>query len=200
MEFIPYLEEINMISEIEEWITRVVPEKLHAWQSEGIDVVPISINISPDSFKNRDFIENIAININGVDPSLISLEIVERLFLDNPTYTGEILNTLKSRGFRVYMDDFGTGYPSLSYLSNLPIDCIKIDISFIKKMVKDSNTRAIVKAIILLAKELDIKTIAEGAETEEQLNLLKEFGCDYIQGFLFSKPLPEEEFVKLLKQ
>ncbi len=199
MEFIPYLEETGMISEVEEWLTGFVPSRMVRWKKKGLKLVPISLNISPSSFKNRDFIESLRFNINGIDPGFISLEIIERVFLDNIAYTKDILSKLRSQGFKIYMDDFGTGYSSLSHLSNTPIDCIKIDISFIRKMTQDTNTKAIVKTIITLANELNISTIAEGVEKKEQLEMLSEFGCTYIQGFIFSPPLPEEEFIKLLK-
>jgi EAL domain-containing protein (putative c-di-GMP-specific phosphodiesterase class I) len=109
-----------------------------------------------------------------------------------------ILNFLKETGFNLSIDDFGTGYSSLSYLADLPFDNLKIDISFVRKMLTERHSRYIVETIIYLSKRLNMKSIAEGVETEDQLALLKKLGCDYIQGFLFSKPLDEKKFEKLL--
>ncbi len=198
-EFIPYLEEIKMISEIEDWTTSYIPEKIKEWKNEGMNIVPISINISPDSFKNESFAETISSKTRGVEPYFINIEIVERLFLESNDKIKNVLYLLKNKGLSISMDDFGTGYSSLSYISNLPIDYIKIDISFTRKIMTNAVTRAVVKSIISLAKDIGMKTIAEGVETKEQLDLLKRMGCDYIQGFLLSKPLEEETFKKLLK-
>ncbi len=199
LDFIPYLEEIGLVQKVEEWSIGAVPQTIKRWMGMGLQPVSISLNISPDSFKNRDFVATLLSKIEGIDPSLITVEIIERLLLEDSVYTRDVLHTLRQQGIKVSMDDFGTGYSSLSYLSSLAIDFIKIDISFIRKMLRDKNTRAVVKTIILLSKDLEMKTIAEGVEKMEQLALLREMGCDYAQGFLYSKPLPEEEFVELLK-
>ena len=200
MEFIPYLEETGMISAVEDWIIKEVSKKQKQWMGKQIQPVPISINISPISFSRKDFVENFLSNIKatGADPKLINIEIIERLFIEDIGSSRYILNVIKQHGFRFAIDDFGTGYSSLSYLPSLPIDYIKIDISFVRKMMEDGNTRAIVKTIISLSKDINMKTIAEGVETKKQLELLKTLGCDYIQGYLFSKPLPEDEFEKML--
>ncbi len=199
MEFIPYLEETGMISHVEDWIVKEVSRKQKQWEEKGIKPIPISINISPTSFSRKDFVENFlsSIKATDADPKLINIEIVERLFIENLENSKQMLNNLKQNGFHISIDDFGTGYSSLSYLTSLPIDYIKIDISFVRKMMEDANTKAIVKTIISLSKDINMKTIAEGVETEAQLELLKTLGCDYIQGYLFSKPLPENEFEKM---
>ncbi len=201
MEFIPYLEESGTMTEVENWIIQEIAEKQKSWEKENLKPIPISINISPTSFEKKNFVANFISNIKAFDiePTLIKIEIIERLFIENLNRSRQILNTLKQYGIKIAIDDFGTGYSSLSYISSLPIDFIKIDISFIRKMMTDTKTRSIVKAIILISKELSMKTIAEGVEASEQLDLLKEFGCDYAQGYLLSKPLPETEFKKILK-
>ncbi len=200
MEFIPYLEETGMISAVEDWILEKVSSKQKQWKEKKIKPIPVSINISPASFTRKDFADNLISNTMALDadPKLINLEIIERLFIDNTDYVNSTLNRLKQHGFKFSLDDFGTGYSSLSYLSSLPINYLKIDISFIRKMLSDSNTKAIVKTTISLSKDLNLKTIAEGVETKEQFDMLKSMGCDYIQGYYFSKPLPEEEFEELL--
>ncbi len=201
MEFIPFLEQSGMITKVENWILGEVASKIKTWSDMGLNVVPVSVNISPASFGDPHIKDNIeaVLGKNGVEPGLFNFEIVERTFIDNLEYSGRLLHDLKEKGFGLSIDDFGTGYSSLSYLTNLPFDTIKIDISFVSKMLSDTNFRYIVETIIYLSKKLNMKSIAEGVETEEQLELLKKLGCDYIQGFLLSRPLEEEKFEKLLK-
>ncbi len=201
LEFIPYLEETGIITRVEEWIVKEVARKQKEWERSGIEPIPVSINISPESFSKQDYIRSMIDKVKeeSVKPGLISVEIVERLFIKDLEGSKKILNNLKESGVKIAIDDFGTGYSSLSYISTLPIDFVKIDISFVRKMLEDSTTKAVVKTIISLCKDIGIKTIAEGVENKKQLDMLKGFGCDYVQGFLFYKPLPEDEFDKLLK-
>ncbi len=200
MKFIPFLEQNGMITETESWIIGELASKMKQWTDEGLNVVPVSVNISPISFKNLHFKDNITaiINKNKINPKFFIFEIVERTFIENFEYSLMILNFLKESGFNLSIDDFGTGYSSLSYLADLPFDNLKIDISFVRKMLTEKHSRYIVETIIYLSKRLNMKSIAEGVETEDQLTLLKRLGCDYIQGFLFSKPLNEKEFKKFL--
>ncbi len=195
-EFIPLLEETRSIIHLEEWITAETLKNLKEWKDRFPATVPISINISPFSLSKMDFVENILSSISdfGVTPELLNIEITERLFLENLEYSKEILKTIKHRDIKISIDDFGTGYSSLSYLTQLPVDFIKIDISFIRQITHDSRTKAVVKAVVYLAKELNMKTIAEGVETKEQLQVLEKIGCDYAQGFALSKPVSKEEF------
>ncbi len=200
MEFIPFLEESGTISEVEDWLIEEVSKKQAEWKNSYAVSLPISINISPTSFEKYDFADKFISNTKSLnlDPNLINIEIIERLFIEDIKNSQSALDELKKYGFRLSIDDCGTGYSSLSYLSSLPIDYIKIDISFIRKMLYDNNTKSVVKTVIALAKDINMKTIAEGVEKKEQFELLKEFGCDFIQGYLFSKPLPEKEFEELL--
>ncbi|MHB8232299.1 MAG: bifunctional diguanylate cyclase/phosphodiesterase [bacterium] len=200
MEFIPFLEQSGIIKEVENWIIDEVASKIKTWLNKGLNVVPISINISPVSFGSVNLKDNIAraLERNGVNSEFFTFEIVERTFIENFEYSVALLNFLKKKGFSFSIDDFGTGYSSLSYLADLPFDNLKIDISFMKKMLTEKHSRYLVETIIYLSKKLNMKSIAEGVETEEQLALLKSLGCDYIQGFLLSKPLEEENFEKLL--
>jgi EAL domain-containing protein (putative c-di-GMP-specific phosphodiesterase class I) len=201
MEFIPFLEQSGMITKVENWIFGEVASKIKIWSDRGLNVVPVSVNISPASFGDphiKDIIEA-AFGKNGIAPDLFNFEIVERTFIDNLEYSGKLLSYLKGKGFGLSIDDFGTGYSSLSYLAELPFDYLKIDISFVRKMLLDKHSRYIVETIIYLSKKLNMKSIAEGVEAEEQLELLKELGCDYIQGFLLSEPLEETKFEKLLE-
>lgn len=125
----------------------------------------------------------------------LTIEITERIFINDPEYTMQILSDIKRMEYppKIAIDDFGTGYSSMSYLRDLPIDIVKIDKAFIKDMIKDKKSLAIVETIVELAKKLEKITLAEGVETVEQFDILKTVGCDFVQGFLFSKPLPEKE-------
>ncbi len=201
LEFIPFLERTKMISSIEKWVVNKVLSTITGWKKAGLDVVPVSINISPSSFNNFNFAKDILFIIDkyNIEKNLINIEIIERLFLENMEYVKRTIRTLKKYGLSFSIDDFGTGYSSLSYLAKLSVDYVKIDISFVREMLKNDNTRAIVETIVYLTKRLKIKTIAEGVEENEQLEFLKNIKCDFIQGYLFSKPLPEDEFEKLLR-
>jgi len=200
MEFIPFLEQSGIITEVEKWLIGEVASKIKLWLDNGLKAVPISVNISPVSFGSASLKGNITdiLNKSGVRSEFFTFEIVERTFIENFEYSVALLNFLKEIGFGLSIDDFGTGYSSLSYLADLPFDNLKIDISFVRKMLTDKHSRYIVETIIYLSKKLNMKSVAEGVETEEQLALLKTLGCDYIQGFLLSKPLDEENFKKLL--
>ncbi len=200
MKFIPILEETGLIRDVEKWIVEEVCRQLNSWEKNGFKLVPVSINISPVSFKKENFMEYL-INIPKeykIDPYLITFEITENSFIDNFETAVNLLKKIKELGFKISIDDFGTGYSSLSYLRKIPADILKIDISFIKDIVDDPYDLAVVETIINLSKNLDMETIAEGVETEEQLFLLKEIGCDMVQGYLLSKPLPSEEAEKFI--
>ena len=200
LEFIPYLEETGMIRPIEDWILDTIIEKQKS--SKIFKNIPISINVSPVSFGRSSFIYNLAslIKKHNANASLINLEIIERIFIERFEETKRSLELLRGEGFGISIDDFGTGYSSLSYLYQLPVDYLKIDISFIRAMISDSKAASIVKNIIAISKDLKIKTIAEGVEIENQLKILREMGCDYVQGFLLSRPLPEEKFTRFISQ
>ncbi|RZD16401.1 MAG: EAL domain-containing protein [Candidatus Acididesulfobacter guangdongensis] len=197
-EFIPELEKTALILDVEDWLVEETAKKLRTWKDSGLNIAPVSINISSLTFEKKNLDKLIQKNLNKYDihPSFINVELIERVFLKESNY--DTLNALRDMGIKISIDDFGTGYSSLSYLRYLPIDIIKIDISFIRNLQNSDKDFAIIDAIIFLANKLDIQTVAEGVETEAQLNILKLLGCGSIQGFLFSKPLPEEELVKLL--
>ncbi|MGC8616211.1 MAG: EAL domain-containing protein [Desulfurella sp.] len=196
LEFIPFLEETGLILNVEEWLKNEIAQSISLRKNK----IPISINISPISFKQKRFIDEIAsiINLYSIDPSLIVIEMLERTFIEDLPYYKVFLNSLKSYNIKLALDDFGTGYSSLSYLSELPFDYIKIDISFVRKMLFDSKAKSIVETIIYLSHNLGIKTIAEGIENKEQLDMLEKLGCDAMQGFLLSKPITKEEFDRLI--
>ena len=170
-------------------------EKIKEWK------IPISINISSQSFKSLDFLKllNHFKEILSQYPYFLELEITEHTLIENLEITKDIIKNIKSFKIKISLDDFGTGFSSLNYLKDFPIDTIKIDISFIKDLVKDTKTYFIVENLINLCRSLNIKVIAEGVKTEDQFKLLKKLKCDYVQGYFLSKPLSEEEVKTLLK-
>jgi EAL domain-containing protein (putative c-di-GMP-specific phosphodiesterase class I) len=166
----------------------------------GHPVVPVSVNLSPIQFRQKDMavmIEKI-IRENGFYPSLLTLEITESAFMHDIEFTHSVLENLKNIGVSISIDDFGTGYSSLAQLKRFPLDNLKIDMSFIREIATDPDTASIVTAIINMAHTLNLKTIAEGIETEEQWKILRLLRCDMGQGFYLSKPLPPEEMEKIL--
>ena len=164
--------------------------------------VPISINISAAHFIKKDWIKTIEETIQeaGIRPNDLEFEITESSFLDNEKIAKNTMCSLRDMGIKISLDDFGKGYSSLSYLAQFPFDVIKIDKSFIQNMFQSNQDLFIVKSIIYLAKGLQMKVVAEGVETIQQLNMLKEEECHQIQGYLFSRPVPVEEFEKLLQK
>src|SRR4030042_339134 len=198
--FIPVLEDTGMIIEVCEWILRTALRQIKEWQDKGYPVVPVSVNLSLIQFRQKEMIEMVkkAIKEFGVHPSLLTLEITESAFMQDIEYTNSVINTVKDIGISISIDDFGTGYSSLAYLKRFPIDNLKIDISFIREITTDTDTASIVTAIIAMAHTLNLKTIAEGIEPEEQRKSLRLLRCNMGQGYYFSKPLPAEDAEKLL--
>lgn len=199
--FIHVLEETGMIVEVGDWVFESVVRQLTAWRDQGYPVVPVSFNLSMIQFRRKDLVEKIrrTLAASGLDPALLTAEITESAFMEDIEYTGAVLVELRKMGLSISIDDFGTGYSSLSYLKKLPVDNLKIDISFIRELGKDPDAEAIVSAIITMANALNLKTIAEGVETELQWQALRLLRCDTIQGFYFSPPLPADGLADLLR-
>ncbi len=194
--FIDYLENSRFLRTFENIILDTVKEDIEDFKN--IKQIPISINISAKSFREDYFLEKLLYFCKNTDAYI---EITERLILDNPQRVIDFINRLKAEtNSKIEIDDFGTGYSSLSYLKQINADILKIDISFVRSMVNDPRDAILVKNIITIAKDLGMKTIAEGVETEEQESMLRNKWCDYAQGFLYSKPLPKQEFIKLLEK
>jgi diguanylate cyclase (GGDEF)-like protein/PAS domain S-box-containing protein len=200
--FIPVLEDTGMIIEVGEWILREAMRQVKEWQNNGYPVVPVSVNMSLVQFRQKDLAGMVKkiMKDSGYYPSLLTLEITESAFMQDIEFTKSVLTAMKELGCSVSIDDFGTGYSSLAYLKRLPVDNLKIDISFIREMVKDPDSASIVMAIINMAHTLNLKTIAEGIETEEQWNFLRLLRCDMGQGFYLSKPLPAQEIERFFEQ
>ncbi|MFZ5906797.1 MAG: EAL domain-containing protein [Nitrospirota bacterium] len=193
--FIPVLEETRMIIEVGQWIIRTAVRQVKEWQNKGYPVVPVSVNLSLIQFRQKDLSETIKeiIRESGFYPSLLTLEITESAFIHDIELTHTVLADLKKIGVQISIDDFGTGYSSLAHLKRFPVDNLKIDMSFVKEIATDPDTASIVTAIIAMAHTLNLRTIAEGIETEEQWKILRLLRCHMGQGYYFSKPLPAEE-------
>lgn len=197
--FIPVLEETGIIREVGEWTMRETWRQVKAWLAAGYSLVPVSVNFSPIQFRCCELpsmVERV-MQETGMDPQYIFLEITETALMQDVEFTRSVLKQFKEMGFGIAIDDFGTGYSSLSYLKKFPIDYLKIDISFIKDIISDPDAAAIVMAIISMAHNLGLKTIAEGVETKEQYQILRLLRCDIVQGFYFSHPQPAAEIEKI---
>jgi diguanylate cyclase (GGDEF)-like protein/PAS domain S-box-containing protein len=198
--FIELAEETGLILQICEWTLRKACRQNKLWQAEGLPPMHVAVNIASSQFYEGKLLKTVAdvLRETGLEPEYLELELIERLIMQNSAASINMMHDLKKLGVMLMVDDFGTGYSSLSYLKQFPIDKIKVDQSFVRDIVHDSSSASISKAIIALAHSLNLKTIAEGVETEKQASLLHEYGCDEIQGYYFSVPLPAESFKKLV--
>ena len=194
--FIPIAEEIGLIIPIGDWVLVESCRQMVRWKGLGLKIPHISINISAKQFHQHDFVQHVLniVKAHEIKPPSICLELTETATLDHQEHTIEKIHQLRALGFLVSIDDFGTGYSSLNYLKNLPIDQLKIDKSYIDGIGEHGNDSAIVNMIISMTHHLGLNLIAEGVETEQQLNYLKENGCNEYQGYYFSKPLNEDAF------
>lgn len=199
--FIPILEETGLIKEVGRQIIKIVCRQLRQWLDQGYEVVPVAINLSPVQFRSSTLLKDImeAVEEYELNPNLIVFEITESTFMQDIAATYEVLREMKNAGFTISIDDFGTGYSSLSYLKKFPVDHLKIDLSFIRDITKDTDDKAIVNAIISMAHHLNLKTIAEGIEEEEQLRELFYLQCDIGQGYYWSRPVPAHKVESFLK-
>ncbi|MCA1320135.1 EAL domain-containing protein [Bacillus tianshenii] len=201
-EFIPLAEETGLITDIGVWVLRSACLEAKRWHEIGIGDMTISVNVSAHQFQQPTFIQEVkkALMASGLEPSYLQLELTESVMLRNATYSIAVMKELQELGVQLSVDDFGTGYSSLSYLRDLPINNLKIDRSFIKNLRYDSKDVAIVHAIVTMGKGLNLKVIAEGIESEEQLQLLETLSCDVAQGYHLSKPREQGEFEKFIKE
>lgn len=194
--FIPIAESSGMIIEIGKWVLLEACRQAKSWLDAGKSLKVMSVNLSGQQIMHSDIVEtvkNVLIE-TGLDPLHLELEITESAIMEHPNKAIGTLERLRELGISLAIDDFGTGYSSLSYLKLFPINKLKIDRSFVRDIPEDSDDIAIVQAIIALGKSLNLKVIAEGVENEAQQEALKQYGCDEVQGFLYSKPLLANEF------
>lgn len=199
--FIPIAEESSLILEIGHWVMETACEQLRAWsRSDLTRGLVLAVNVSGQQFRMRGFVAQVEalIRAHRIDPSRLKLELTESVVLSDVADVVTKMHALKALGVGLSLDDFGTGYSSLSYLKQLPLDQIKIDQSFVRDIATDFNDAVMVQTIIDLAKNFRLNVIAEGVETKDQLEFLKINGCMAYQGYLFSKPVPIEQFEKLL--
>jgi len=198
--FIPLAEETGLIVPIGEWVIRAACLQIRKWQTQGNPLFPVAVNVSAYQFRRKNFTETVTeiLEETGVSPALLEIELTESAIMKDVDSVIKVLKELNSLGIIISIDDFGTGYSSLSQLKRFPIDSLKIDRSFIANATTNADDRAIVIAIISMAHSLGLNIIAEGVETEMQLALLSAQGCQEMQGYLFSKPLPPDLLTQLL--
>jgi diguanylate cyclase (GGDEF)-like protein/PAS domain S-box-containing protein len=198
--FIPFAEETGQVTSIDEWVLTTACLQLREWQVAGLPPVRMAVNLSGHHFFKNNLLETVnrIIRETGMDPRLLELELTEGVLMHNVAETITTLNKLKELGISLSVDDFGTGYSSLSYLKRFPLDVLKIDQSFVREVAEGSDNSAIIQAIIAMAKSLRLRVIAEGVETEEQLEFLHLSGCNEMQGYLFGRPVPAAEAKSLL--
>ena len=197
--FIPYFEKDGTIDKIDDLVLRKICEAMDRWKKEGKPLYPVSVNLSRSRMYDENLIDKLTgiVDSYGVDHHLIDFELTESATYDNMERMLYVLRELRDRGFKISMDDFGTGYSSLSLLTQMPIDTLKIDKSFVDTIAGDDERNEdviLLRHIITLAKELGFVCLAEGAENRVQIDRLRDFGCEIIQGYYYSKPIPLGEY------
>jgi EAL domain-containing protein (putative c-di-GMP-specific phosphodiesterase class I) len=198
-DFIPLAEETGLILPLGHWVLQTACRTLAHWATlPEMAHLTVAVNVSAHQFRQTDFVNEVlaVLDDTGADPSLLKLELTESMLVSNVDDIVEKMFALQSKGVRFSLDDFGTGYSSLSYLKRLPLDQLKIDQSFVRDVLNDSNDAAIAKTVIALAKALGLGVIAEGVETDQQREFMADSGCHAYQGYFFSRPLPVDDFEK----
>ena len=201
-DFIPLFESNGLIQMVDYYVWKEAAAQIRRWKDEYDFTVPVSVNVSRIDIYDPD-LENKFCNIlkeNNLSPSEYMIEITESAYAENAQGLIEVLDSMRKKGFKIEMDDFGTGYSSLGMLTEIPIDILKIDMSFVRSMEKHENNKRMVELIIDIAKFLKVPCVAEGVETESQLRTLRRMGCDVIQGYFFSKPVAPEDFAKFIEK
>ncbi|MCK6188195.1 EAL domain-containing response regulator [Pseudomonas sp. EYE_354] len=198
--FVPVLENLGLIVPVGRWVIERVCQQIAAWQRSDVGAVEVAVNVSGQQLIEGDLIADIAriLAKTGVEAHWLEVELTEGSLMDNTQRTIASLQRLRAMGVKIAIDDFGTGYSSLAYLRRFPLDTLKIDIAFIREVTTNPQDAAITRTIIELAHSLKLRAVAEGVETQAQLAFLKEAGCDQMQGYLFSRPLPVANLERLL--
>jgi PAS domain S-box-containing protein len=201
-QFIPVAEETGLIVPIGRWVMKTVCAQNVVWQRQGLPPVCMSVNLSLRQLMDDKLLDDIkaALEDSGMAPNLLELEITESIIMHNPAHLIAVLTKIKEMGVRLALDDFGTGYSSLAQIKHFPIDTLKVDRSFIRNLPQNSEDRTIIEAIIAMGKTLSLTVVAEGVETQEQEDFLREHICDEMQGYYFSKPIMPDQFGELLRK
>jgi diguanylate cyclase (GGDEF)-like protein/PAS domain S-box-containing protein len=201
-QFIPVAEETGLIVPIGRWVMKTACAQNVAWQRQGLPPVCMAVNLSLRQLMDDNLLKDIkaALDESGMAPNLLELEITESMVMHDPPRLIELLTDIKKLGVRLAIDDFGTGYSSLAQIKNFPVDTLKVDRSFIRNLTQDSDNQAITQAIITMGKNLSLTVVAEGVETQEQKDFLRDLICDEMQGFHFSKPIAPDKFADLLRK
>jgi EAL domain-containing protein (putative c-di-GMP-specific phosphodiesterase class I) len=204
-DFIPVAEETGLIVPMGNFVLHRTMQTMSAWRKAGVPLVPMSLNVAPAQLQRGELQSTIStlLKSHNLRPEMLQLEMTERAVFDSHSPAGEnrqdTMARLRDLGIKIAIDDFGTGYSSLSYLKNWRVDALKIDRSFVRDLVTDSSDLAIVSAIIAIARHLHIEVIAEGIEAYQQVEILRRLGCTVGQGFLFARPMPADDILKLLR-
>ena len=201
-QFIHVAEDIGLINPIGDWVLREACRQLRAWQDAGLPPLFVAVNVSPIQFRQAGFVDTVAraLSASGLDARYLELELTERTVMNDAEQNLGTLSALNDMGIELALDDFGTGYSSLAYLKRIPVGKLKIDRSFVRDLEVDPDDRAIASTILSMGRSLRLKVLAEGVETAEQYAILRGMGCELVQGYHFSRPLPPEQFVAFLEQ
>ncbi len=201
-EFIPLFESNGLIQKLDHYVWSETARQIHRWKEDYSRTIPVSVNVSRMDIYDSDLQNRFTklLTDNNLSAGDLLLEITESAYAENAGQLIDVVESLRSYGFKIEMDDFGSGYSSLNMLTTIPIDALKMDMKFIQNMQKSKTSMKLVELVLEIARSLNVPVIAEGVETEEQLLLLKEMGCDIIQGYYFSKPVPPEEFIPFIEK
>jgi EAL domain-containing protein (putative c-di-GMP-specific phosphodiesterase class I) len=201
LQFIPVAEDCGLIVPIGAWVLREACRQARAWVDAGLPAITVAVNVSAIEFRRETFLNGLFANLSGTGlvPKSLVIELTESLLMKNAESAASILNTLRESGIGVAIDDFGTGYSSLGYLRKFPLDALKIDQSFVRQIGMPGEDTAILTAVIGMARSLNLRVIAEGVETPEELAFLRAHHCDEAQGYYFSRPVAPEQFAQLLR-
>ena len=200
-QFIPLAEETGVIVPIGKWVLRCACQQARKWHEMGHTKLYVAVNLSARQFREPDLAETIEQTLEASDlpPDCLNLEVTESSIMENPEQAIAKMEILRAKGIHFSIDDFGTGYSSLSYLRRFPVDTLKIDRSFVVDATMNEDDQEIIKTIISMAKNLSLNTVAEGVETQEQLDFLVDQGCQMMQGYYFGRPMPADKFEEMLR-
>ena len=201
-DFIPLFESNGLIQKVDNYVWSEAARQIKAWKEENDYEIPVSVNVSRSDIDDPGLESNLLsiLEQNGLAPDDLLLEITESAYSENADSLIEVVESLREKGFKIEMDDFGSGYSSLNMITTIPIDVLKMDMKFIKNMFKDEKSLKLVGLVMDIAKFLNVPVVAEGVEDEKQLITLKDIGCEIIQGYYFSRPVPAEEFEAFIQK